>query len=394
MPKPTRRRAAAVVCTGATFALALATASTAAAAQPAPNAPGVPGPSSLSAPSGPASGQGLVAGRACSPTTYALGYSDSLNKLVYHGTELGGLSSLAYDPRSGAWVSAVDNHATDPARIWFFRDLADPAVVRDPLVLKQPDGTPYDGVDSDNEGLAVLPDGDYLVSSETEPSIRIFGRDGVQKASLPIPARFAVTGTTPAGQATGNATLEGLTVTPDGREIIAAMEGALSGDVSAAGDATAHRFLVYNVDAHGQWNLTKQIDYHTDPGMRIPEVAAYTDNAIVVEEAAYATATGNAVNLFAVTGVNRAEDVSAVDDLSAAPAADVAPKQLVADLVNCPSLGAVARQTQTNPLLDNFEGMAVTGHGLGLTGISMISDDNFSAAQTTRVLNLVARLPE
>ena len=106
-------------------------------------------------------------------------------------------------------------------------------MIRDPLVLRQPDGTAYDGTNSDNEGLAVLPDGNYLVSSETEPSIRIYGRDGVQKASLPVPARFAVTGTTPEGQATSNATPEGLTISRCGREIVAAMEGALSGDVSA-----------------------------------------------------------------------------------------------------------------------------------------------------------------
>jgi hypothetical protein len=87
----------------------------------------------------------------------------------------------------------------------------------------------YDGMNSDNEGLAVLPDGEYLVSSETERSIRIYGRDGAQKASLPIPARFAVTSTTPAGQATSNATLEGLTISHAGREIVAAMEGAGSG---------------------------------------------------------------------------------------------------------------------------------------------------------------------
>jgi hypothetical protein len=85
-------------------------------------------------------------------------------------------------------------------------------VVRDPLVLRKPDGTPCDGTTSDNEGLAVLPDGDHLVSSETEPSVRIYGRDGVQKASLPVPARFDVTGTSPEGQATSNATLEGLTI--------------------------------------------------------------------------------------------------------------------------------------------------------------------------------------
>jgi hypothetical protein len=68
-----------------------------------------------------------------------------------------------------------------------------------------------DGTTSDNEGLAVLPNGDFVVSSETEPSIRIFGRDGVQKSSRPVPARFAVT---PAGEATTNAPLEGLTITP------------------------------------------------------------------------------------------------------------------------------------------------------------------------------------
>jgi len=44
--------------------------------------------------------------------------------------------------------------------------------------------------------LAVLRNGEYLVSSETEPSIRIYDRNGVQIASLPIPAWFAVTGVT------------------------------------------------------------------------------------------------------------------------------------------------------------------------------------------------------
>jgi hypothetical protein len=180
-------------------------------------------------------------------------------------------------------------------------------------VLRKPDGTPYDGTNSDNEGLAVLPDGDYLVSSETEPSIRTYDRAGVQTAALPIPARFAVTGTTPDGQATSNATLEGLTSSRSGREIIAAMEGALSGDVSASGDATLHRFLVYDAGRHGTWQLTKQIAYRTEAGNRVPEVAA--------------------------------------------------------------------------------EGMAITFGGPGVAGVSMISDDNFSATQFSRVLNLLVRLP-
>ena len=67
-------------------------------------------------------------------------------------------------------------------------------------------------------------------------------------------------------------------------------------------------------------------------------------------------------------------------------------KKLVANLVACPTLGAPSRETQANPLLDNYEGMTITG-GPGLAGVSLISDDNFSATQFTRVLNLLVKLP-
>jgi phytase-like protein len=143
------RTTAVAVCAGAIAALSLVT-----------------------APGAAAQGDKLPDSLRCAPAAAAVSFSDSLNKLVRNGAELGGLSSLAYDARSHAWASAVDNNASDPARIWFFRDLNDPTVVRDPLVLKMPDGTPYNGTNSDNEGLAVLPDGDYVVSSETEPAIR------------------------------------------------------------------------------------------------------------------------------------------------------------------------------------------------------------------------------
>ena len=80
-------------------------------------------------------------------------------------------------------------------------------------------------------------------------------------------------------------------------------------------------------------------------------------------------------------------------NLSLAPAGDVVRKKLVADLVDYPTLDAPSRETQANPLLDNYEGMAITAGGPGLAGVSMISDDNFSATQFTRVLNLIVKLP-
>lgn len=337
----------------------------------------------VAAPSSPASAH--EPSYDCAPAARAVSFSDGLDKLVRDGVTLGGLSDMAWDRRTGAWASTVDNHGTDPSRIWFWRDPSHATVASDPLVLRRPDGTAYDGTTADDEGLAVLPNGDFVVSSETEPSVRIFGRDGVQKASLPVPSRFAVA---PAGQATGNATLEGLTLTPSGTRIVAAMEGALSGDT----DATLHRFLVYDRDRHGRWELTGQFGYRADAGQRIPEVQAYGRDSLLVMEASFTTTTGNAVKLYAVPTTRHAADVSEVTDLATVPAKRLLAKRLVADLVTCPTLGAVAKQPQTNPLMDNYEGMAVIPGRHGWT-VHVISDDNFGPTQITRVLTLKAAPP-
>ena len=325
----------------------------------------------------------------CQPKAIAFGYSDALDKLVVGDATVGGLSDLAVDPASGDYASTVDNHGTDPARVWFFTDLAHPTVTGDPLVLRRPDGTAYDGTTADDEGLAFLADGRLVVSSETEPSIRVYGTDGVQQASLPVPQRFRVA---PAGEATANATLEGLTLSPDKRQLVASMEGTLSGDVPTTGaPADFRRFLVYRASGSG-WRLAKQVGYRVDDGMRIAEVQSYAPGRLLVLEAAYDPATGNAVRLYAVTGLPSAADVSGVANLSRRPGL-VMRKTLVADVVSCPTLGATARQPQANPLMDNYEGMTTYPLGGHLYGVSLISDDNFNPTQTTRVLNLAATLP-
>lgn len=334
----------------------------------------------------------------CPPNAVALGFSDGLDKAVVEGVTVGGLSDIAWDKRRHAYASTVDNHGTDPSRIWFWSDTAPAHVVGEPLVLEAPDGTPYTGITADDEGLAILPNGDYLVSSETEPSIRIFGRDGVQRAELRVPDRFRVA---PAGEATANATLEGLTITPDGRRVVAAMEGALSGDVGADGTATYRRFLVYD-RSHSGWRLARQVAYQVQPGTRIAEVQAYGRDGLLVLEAAFDPAVGNTIELYAVRTAH-ARDVTDVPDLADAPSRDVMRKALVADVTACPDLGATSKETQTNPLMDNYEGMTVgplgrphsRGHHRGRSAyrVILISDDNFSATQTTRVLDLAAALP-
>lgn len=347
--------------------------------------PTAPDPATAHAP--PAAGPS--ASRVCPPSALALSFSDSLDKHVVDGAEVGGLSDLAWDPATHTYASTVDNHGTDPSRVWFIRGLQDPAVAGGPLVLRRPDGTAYDGETADNEGLAILGDGDLVVSSEVEPSIRVFGRDGVQKASLPVPARFRVA---PAGQATDNATLEGLTLSPDRRQLVASMEGTLSGDIPTTGAPAGYRrFLVYAKRGNG-WALSKQVGYQVGDGMRVAEVQEYAPGRLLVLEAAYVPATGNAVKLYAVTGLGAARDVSEVANLSRRPGL-VMHKRLVTDVVRCPTLGATAKQPQTNPLMDNYEGLTTRRLFGKVYGVTLISDDNFGATQITRVLNLAARLP-
>lgn len=328
-------------------------------------------------------------GTAASPQV--TGYSDALDKATADGAEVGGLSSMAYDKHRHAWASTVDNHADDPARIWFYSTPQNPHITGDPLILRKPDGTPYTGKTADNEGLAITPQGDYLVSSETEPTIRVFGRDGVEKASLPMPGNFGVTGKSARGQATDNATLEGLTLSPNGQTLVASMEGPLSGDVTA-NDATAHRLLVYR--KHGQtWNLEKQVGYRTQPGNRIPEVQFYGKDNLLVEEAAWSADRGNTAELYAVTNLDTAPDVTAVPHLAKAPGCFFLTKSRAVDVTALPSQGAPAHQTQTNPLMDNYEGMAVTGGQYGVYDLSLISDDNFNPNQITRIVSVKASLP-
>lgn len=363
------------------------------------------------------SGQRPVA--TCPPDGRALGFSDALDKKTALGAEVGGLSALTYDKRRHAYAAIEDHSGSDPTRMWFFRDPKNPTVTGT-LLLTQADGTPYTGDDFDAEGLAILPNGDYLVSSEVEPSIHVFSRSGRENSQLPVPPRFAVT---PAGEATANATLEGLSLSPDGSRIYAAMEGTLSGDVSSTGDATYRRILVFARTHAGAYKLTKQIGYRVGDGMRISEVAAYGSDGLLVLEAAFDPAIGNTIRLVAVPKARQAPDVSRVADLGDR-SAKVAKSTLVSDVTKCPDLGATAKETQANPLMDNYEAMSIStgptgrhggrhggrhvgktdngaarpdhhgGHAprIGAT-VLLLSDDNFGDGQTTRLLRLKVTLP-
>ncbi|WP_328560595.1 esterase-like activity of phytase family protein [Streptomyces coelicoflavus] len=306
---------------------------------------------------GPAAAQGRhPAANACSPSVSLTGFSDALDKTTYHGTYVGNLSALAPDRRGS--VAALSDRSA------LFRLDARTLEPRGVITLADENGAALD-----SEGLVADRDGTYLVSSETEPSVRRYSGTGELLDRLPVPDDLR---TAPDGRARVNGSFEGLTLLPGGRTLLASMEYPLDGD-----PADLVRFQTWQRTRHGDFRLGAWYTYRTDPGLGVSEVTATPDGRLLVLERGFTAGVGNTIRL----------------RLADRPGHGGAAlhKRLLADLADCPSLGATAGQPQPNPLLDNFEGMAVTGRSGGRLEVLIVSDDNRNDVQTTRFLRLRVR---
>ncbi|PSM43841.1 hypothetical protein C6Y14_09550 [Streptomyces dioscori] len=318
-------------------------------------------------------------GHACSPAVSIERFSDALDKTTYEGTFVGNFSALAVD-RDGAIAALSDRSSLftlDP------KTLSPRSVV--PLADEG-------GAALDSEGLVVDRDGTRLVSSETEPSVRRYGRDGTLLGRLPVPDALRVA---PAGRATSNQTFEALTLLPGGRTLLAGMEGSLSGDtLGVVRLQTWQRQSGQSGHVHRDFRLAAQYGYRTDTGLGLVEAAATPDGRLLVLERGFTVGVGNTVRLY-LADLRRATDTSRIDTLTGTltghDGVRLVRKTLLADLADCPSLGATAKQPQPNPLLDNIEGMAVTGTTRGALRVLLVSDDNQGATQTTRFYSLRVR---
>ncbi len=238
------------------------------------------------------------------------------------------------------------------------------------------------GTALDSEGLAIDRDGTRLITSETEPSIRRYSAEGHLLGRLPVPDALKVA---PAGRAVSNGTFEGLTLLPGGRTLLASMEYPLSGDSS-----TIVRFQTWQ--RHGKtFELGAQYAYRTDTGLGVPEVQALPDGRLLVLERGFTSGVGNTVRLY-LADPRRATDTGGIENLTGQDGVRLIGKTLLTDIADCPTLGATAKQPQPNPLLDNIEGMTVTGRGKGGLKVLLVSDDNQNAVQTTRLYHLRVRV--
>lgn len=316
-----------------------------------------------------------------------IGYSDALDKTIYNGTDVGGLSGTVYDAARNVYYSLVDAQAGTDARIYTLSIPVSNSGLGAPVVsgvttLKRANGTPFDATNFDGEGLSLAKNGDWLISSETEPTLRRFGRDGKLIAELPVPERFRIA---PAGQAVANAAFEGVSLSPSGDSLFVVMESPLAPDGITLTGKGRNRILRYVPDG-STFRLAAQYYYQTESLQMVSDVLAVNDTSLFMLERTFIPGYGNTIRVFQANLTN-ATDVSNVASLAASSIKPVS-KKLLVDLATCPDSGVPVKQAQPNRLLDNYEDLA---WGRTLTGgrtLLLLSDDNFNPVQVTRVVAL------
>lgn len=305
--------------------------------------------------SGPAAAHERSHKNDCSPSVSLTGFSDVLDKTTYGDSYVGNISAIAPDRRG--FLAALSDRSE------LFRLDARTLKPRGVISLSDENGAPLD-----SEGLVVDRDGTYLVSSEIEPSIRRYSRTGKILDRLPVPENLR---TAPEGGAQANGSFEGLTLLPGGRTLLASMEDPIAGDPE-----DLVRFQAWERTRHGDFRLGAQYTYRIGSGLGVAEITATPDGRLLVLERGFTAGVGNTVRLY-------------LTDLRSDRALG---KTLLADVVDCPTLGATTKQPQPNPLLDNFEAMTVTDRNKGRLEVLVASDDNQNSAQTTRFLTFRVRL--
>jgi hypothetical protein len=288
------------------------------------------------------------------------------------------LSATAFDPATRTLFALQDRRPSITPLV--ANDSFDAITVGAPFPLTGRGDAAWDG-----EGLVRHEGGTIAVTNETMPLVERFDAAGKRVEALAIPARFA-------SQAPGNKGLESLTISPSGHYLFTANESALATDGPAATKTKGTTVRILRRELATGTDL--EVAYRTEPlgaggargDMGVSELAALSDGELLVLERGFQSGYGNTVRIFRVD-VTSGAHVDAIASLS--DATPVLNKTLVVDISTLPPGNAKTPDTQPNPLLDNYEALAL-GPTLpdGRRLVFVTSDDNASASQVARVLVL------
>ncbi len=340
-----------------------------------------------------------------------LGEATIATGTTFEGTEVGGLSSITYDKRRHVYYSISDDQGNRPtgdpvryytAEIDFSDGSLDDGDVAFVNVTKLYDlrRKPFPPGGVDPEGLVLAGRNKLFVSAEgivtddqiVDPFIRRYNRRGKATAKLPIPDKYI-----PNGVDWGvrqNLSFESLNLTPNGRFLVTAGEGALFQDGPAATfeNGSLARILIYDVRRK---QAVSEYVYEVEPWAEPSSIFGVNgivevlpiDNAgtMLVMERSFSVGgtlgggTGNVVSIYEVS-TREATDVLQKDALykDGVPH-DFTPvsKELIFEFDD---LGIP---------IDNIEGMTF-GPRLtdGRRSLVIVSDNNFGKGQFTQFIVL------
>src|SRR6266498_566312 len=335
----------------------------------------------------------------------------------FQDTEIGGLSSITYDPLRHVYYSISDDQGTiDPVRYYTLKiDVSDghldPGDITFLNVTKILDanGLPYTPGSLDPEGLLLTREGSLYYTSEgfatrqppVNPFIKRMNFDGYQNRSLTIPDKFLPDGSGTQG-VRGNLAFESLNITPDQHTLVTASEGALAQDGPAAniGQSSFARILEYQLNSGEPGS---EYVYVVNPVAEVPVPPdQFRVNGLVellpldnlgtmlALERSFsvgAEGEGNTIWLYEIS-TQGATDVSG--DFSLYPNG-VSQPPISFTPVSKRLLLNVEQDLGIEP--DNIEGMAF-GPALpdGRLPLILVSDNNFAANQTTQFIVLAVNL--
>lgn len=332
---------------------------------------------------------------------------------MFQETEVGGLSGVAYDAANQVYYLISDDRSqTAPARFYVASiDLADGAldegdvVFENVVTLMNGEGQPYAENSLDPESIALTSEGTLFISSEGNaglqppiaPFVDEFALDGTHLRSMPIPDKYLPDGTGAIG-VRNNAAFESLTVTPDGRYLVTAVEDALAQDGPTADleQGSLSRVLVMDTSSgeavHEMVYTVDAVPVPADPNTGsinnglAEMVALDTNGTYLALERSFSEGVGNTISLYQARAQG-ALDVITNDALflTDQDVLVVMDPPIAKDLlVNMANLGVTP---------DNLEGMTL-GPVLpdGRQTLIIVSDNNFNETQTTQVIALALTL--
>ena len=328
----------------------------------------------------------------------------------FEDTEIGGLSSIAYDPARDVYYAISDDQGTiDPVR-YYTLDIdvsdgqLDPSDITflEVTTILDPFKAPYAPTSLDPEGLTLAHGGSLYFSSEgfaarippVNPFINRMNLNGRHNGSLIIPDKFLPTSTQ---GVRNNLGFESLNVTPDQKTLVTASEGALVQDGPAANidQSSLARILEYRLSSG---KPGAEYVYIVNPVAETPVPAdQFRVNGLVellpldnfgtmlALERSFSVGAeggGNTIWLYEIQ-TQGATDVSGVFSLIG-QTFDPVTKRLILNV-----------ETDLGIEPDNIEGMAF-GPTLpdGRLPLILMSDNNFAATQTTQFIVLAVQLEE